>query len=83
LAERPYPWEDVDMDVIRGRAADGHFYARCCCRDWSSASFDGRQIAGSLHRHLDRCPDALMAGIEEDNIAGWILTAEDRDNPPE
>jgi hypothetical protein len=77
-AARPYPWEDVDMDVIRGQDAKGRFYVRCCC-DWLTSSLNSEQVADALRTHVERCPDAITAGIEQENVLIRILSAESID----
>ncbi len=74
-ASRPYPWEDVDMDTVRGQDAEGRFYVRCCC-GWYTSSLDAEQIGDAVRTHVERCPDAITAGIEQENVLIRILSAD-------
>lgn len=74
MVERPYPWEDVDMDMVRGRDAEGRYYVRCCC-DWLTSSNESSQVSDALKDHVARCPDAMMADIEQQRIIERILSA--------
>ena len=75
MSERPYPWEDVDMDMVWGRDTEGRYYARCCC-DWFTSSPAPSQVSDAVKAHIDGCTEALLAGIEQQNILERILNAE-------